>query len=111
MEDCIFCKIINKEIPGSVVYENENVLALNDINPQAPIHIVVIPKKHVKNVVEADSKIIADLFEAINAIAKDKKIDQTGFRVITNCGKDGGQTVEHLHFHILAGTKLEEKMV
>lgn len=108
MEDCIFCKIINKEIPSSLVYEDENVVAFNDINPQAPVHIIVVPKKHVANVTEADGEMIQNIFTAINKIAMEKGIDKSGFRVVTNCGKDAGQTVEHLHFHILAGRKLEE---
>lgn len=111
MEDCIFCKIINKEIPSNYIYEDENVIAFNDINPQAPIHIIVIPKKHVSNITESDGEMIKNIFDAINKIAIEKKIDKSGFRVITNCGKDAGQTVNHLHFHILAGTNLEEKMV
>lgn len=110
MENCIFCKIINKEIPSSIVYEDDKVLAFNDINPQAPIHIIVIPKKHVDSIIEADSDTVKDLFNAINKIAKDKGLDKDGFRVITNCGENAGQTVKHLHFHILAGTKLDEKM-
>lgn len=111
MEDCIFCKIINKEIPGSIVYENDKVLAFNDINPQAPIHIIVIPKEHVKSIMEADIEISGDLINAIQEIAKKLNIDKTGFRVITNCGEDAGQTVNHLHFHILAGKKLGEKIL
>ena len=123
MEDCIFCKIINKEIPSNIVYEDENVLSIanntnkivsklsfKDINPQAPIHLIVIPKRHMTSVLEADSKTVGDIFEAINKIAKQEKIDKDGFRVITNCGKGAGQTVNHLHFHILAGAKLDEKM-
>ena len=109
MEDCIFCKIINKEIPSTLVYEDENVIAFNDLYPQAPIHIIVIPKKHVANVTEADAEMIKNIFEAINKIAVEKGIDKSGFRVVTNCGEDAGQTVNHLHFHILAGKKLEEK--
>lgn len=111
MEDCIFCKIINKEIPGDIVYEDENVLAFKDINPQAPIHIIVIPKKHVKSVLEADSEMSVNIINAIQKIAKEQNIEEAGFRVITNCGKDAGQTVEHLHFHILAGKTLGEKIV
>ncbi len=111
MEDCIFCKIINKEIPSTFVYEDENCVAFNDINPQAPIHIIVVPKKHVENVLEADGEMIKNIFKAINKIASEKNINKSGFRVITNCGKDAGQTVNHLHFHILAGKNLEEKMV
>lgn len=112
MEDnCIFCKIINREIPSSVVYENEEVLAFKDITPLAPIHILVIPKKHFRNVIEADSETVSKLFDAIKIIAKEQGIEEKGFRVITNCGKDAGQTVEHLHFHILAGKTLGEKIV
>ncbi len=110
MEDCIFCKIINREIPSDTVYEDENILAFRDINPQAPIHIVVIPKKHMTSVLEADKETIGTIFEAINKIAKQEKIDEKGFRVITNCGENAGQTVKHLHFHILAGSKLNEKI-
>ena len=111
MEDCIFCKIINKEIPGSIVYENDKVLAFNDINPQAPVHIIVVPKKHVKSVMKADREISGDLINAIQEIAKEQGVDEKGFRVITNCGEDGGQEVAHLHFHLLAGRKLGEKIV
>lgn len=111
MEDCIFCKIVNREIPSTLVYEDENVIAFNDLYPQAPIHIIVIPKKHVANVTEADAEMIRNIFEAINKIAVEKGIDKSGFRVVTNCGEDAGQTVNHLHFHILAGKKLEEKVV
>lgn len=111
MEDCIFCKIVNREIPSTLVYEDENVIAFNDLYPQAPIHIIVIPKKHVANVTEADAEMIRNIFEAINKIAVEKGIDKSGFRVVTNCGEDAGQTVNHLHFHILAGKKLEEKAV
>ena len=111
MEDCIFCKIINKEIPGSIVYENDKILAFNDINPQAPVHIIVVPKKHVTTIIEADGEMSTDIISAIQEIAKQQNIDKTGFRVITNCGKDAGQTVNHLHFHILAGKQLGEKIL
>lgn len=111
MEECIFCKIIKKEIPSTIVYEDENVLAFNDINPQAPIHIIVIPKVHADNIMEATGENIKAIFEAIQKIAKEKGIDKSGFRVITNCGKDAGQTVNHIHFHILAGSVLGEKIV
>ncbi len=110
-ENCIFCKIINRELPSSIVYEDENVLAFKNIEPQAPIHLLVIPKKHMRNVLEADEETISKLFIVINKIAKEQGIDKDGFRVLTNCGKNAGQTIDHLHFHILAGTKLEEKMI
>ena len=114
MEDCIFCKIIKGEIPSNKVYENEEILAFKDINPAAPIHILVIPKKHITSLIEIkeeDEKLIAKIYSVINKIAKDMQIDQKGFRVIVNCGEDGGQEVGHLHFHLLAGKKLGEKIV
>lgn len=114
MEDCVFCKIIKGEIPSTKVYEDDNVLAFKDINPAAPIHILVVPKQHIENVLEineGNKKILEDVFLAINKIAKKLGIDKDGFRVITNCGKDSGQEVMHLHFHILAGAKLGEKIV
>ena len=114
MEDCIFCKIIKGEIPSTKVYEDDNVLAFKDINPAAPIHILVVPKQHIENVLEineGNKKILEDVFLAINKIAKKLGIDKDGFRVITNCGRDSGQEVMHLQFHILAGAKLGEKIV
>ena len=114
MEDCIFCKIIKGEIPSNKVYEDEEILAFKDINPAAPIHILVIPKKHITSLIEIkeeDEKLIAKIYSVINKIAKDMQIDQKGFRVIVNCGEDGGQEVGHLHFHLLAGKKLGEKIV
>ena len=112
MEDCIFCKIINGEIPSEKVYEDEEILAFKDINPAAPVHILVIPKKHIKSLLEVneeDSKIIAKIYEVINKIVKDMKMEEDGFRVIVNCGKDAGQEVMHLHF--LGGKKLGDKIV
>ena len=114
MEDCIFCKIINGEIPSEKVYEDEEILAFKDINPAAPVHTLVIPKKHIKSLLEVneeDSKIIAKIYEVINKIVKDMKMEQDGFRVIVNCGKDAGQEVMHLHFHLLGGKKLGDKIV
>ena len=114
MEDCIFCKIIKGEIPSNKVYEDEEILAFKDINPAAPIHILVIPKKHITSLIEIkeeDEKLIAKIYSVINKIAKDMQIDQKGFRVIVNCGEDGGQEVGHLHFHLLAGKKLGDKIV
>ena len=105
MTDCIFCKIATGEIPAEKIYEDDFVYALNDIAPQAPVHIIVIPKEHIASAADLDDKNsfhVAKCFEAIAKIAKEKKLD-TGFRVINNCGHDGGQTVFHLHFHILGG--------
>ena len=113
-EDCIFCKIIKGEIPSSKVYEDEEILAFNDINPAAPIHILLIPKKHIKSLAElkdGDEKVIGKIYQVINKIAEKQGFKEKGYRVITNCGKDGGQEVEHLHFHLLAGKQLGEKIV
>ena len=102
--DCIFCKIIKNEIPANKIYEDDKVLAFYDIQPQAPVHFLVIPKEHIKSPAEINSEnseIIAYIFEVIAKVAKQLNLDN-GFRVVTNCGGDGGQTVEHLHFHVLA---------
>jgi len=105
MTDCLFCKIIAKEIPSTCVYEDENVFAFRDIAPQAPVHILIVPKEHIVSASEIaadNSDIVSKCFEAIAKIAKDEGLD-SGFRVITNSGADGGQTVFHLHFHLLGG--------
>jgi histidine triad (HIT) family protein len=107
MTDCIFCRIIKKEIPGSIVYEDEKILAFNDIAPQAPSHILVIPKQHIVSVTEIkDDLLIGDLFKVVNKLAAERGIDKTGFRVVVNHGKAAGQAVEHLHFHLLGGRDL-----
>lgn len=114
MEDCLFCKIIRGEIPSTKVYEDEEILAFKDINPAAPIHILVIPKKHIKSLVELEKEdeiLIGKIYTVINKIVKDQGVKEKGYRVIVNCGKDGGQEVGHLHFHLLAGKPLGEKIV
>ena len=113
MDNCLFCKIITGEIPSTKVYEDEAVYAFRDINPQAPVHILVVPKQHIASADEIDgsnSACAAKCFEAIAKIAKDEGL-KNGYRVINNCGEDGGQTVKHLHFHLLGGVKLGEKML
>ena len=114
MEDCLFCKIIKGEIPSTKVYEDEDILAFEDINPAAPIHTLVIPKKHITSLAhmeKEDEEIIGKIYSVINKIAEEKGVKEKGYRVIVNCGKDGGQEVGHLHFHLLAGAKLGEKIV
>lgn len=114
MEDCVFCKIIKREIPSNIVYEDEKVIAFNDINPAAPIHILVVPKKHIETLLDVsdeDSNLIAYVFQVINKIAREKGFAENGFRVIANCGKDSGQEVQHIHFHVLGGKKLGAKIV
>ena len=110
--DCIFCKIANGEIPSNKVYEDEKIIAFYDLNPQAKVHVLVIPKVHIACADEINndnSDNIAYIFASIPNIAKKAGITN-GYRVITNCGEDGCQSVKHLHFHILGGEKLSEKM-
>ena len=113
MENCIFCKIIKREIPSSIVYEDEEIIAFRDVNPVAPIHILVIPKKHINSLIDLkqeDEKVIGRIYTVINKIANQEGIDKRGFRVVVNCGEDGGQEVKHLHFHIIGGKKLGIKI-
>ena len=109
---CIFCMIARGEIPSKKVFENEKILAFHDINPQAPVHVLVIPKEHIDSadeITEANSAIVRDIFEAIPKIAKEAGVSN-GYRVITNVGEDGAQSVKHMHFHVLGGVKLPERM-
>ena len=110
MIDCLFCKIIAGEIPSTKVYEDEFVYAFRDINPQAPVHVLVVPKEHIACADEINAKnsgAVAKIFEAIPKIAAAEGLSN-GYRVLNCCGEDGGQTVFHLHFHILGGKKLSE---
>ena len=112
MSNCLFCKIIAGEIPSTKVYEDDKILAFRDIAPQAPSHILVIPKVHIQDVsgiTAENSAIVAHIFATIPQIAKAEGLDN-GYRVVSNCGADAGQTVHHLHFHILGGKKLALEM-
>lgn len=114
MDDCIFCKIIKGEIPSEKVYEDDEILAFKDIHPATPIHVLIIPKKHITNLMEVttqDSQLMGKIVEAMQKIAKQLGIDESGFRMISNCGPDSGQEVMHLHFHMLAGRVLGPKIV
>ncbi len=105
----IFTKIINREIPAAIVFENDKVIAFKDINPQAPIHILVVPKKEIatiNDIKEEDKELIGEVYLAIGKIAKDLEIAEEGYRVIANCNEYGGQEVFHIHFHLLGGEKL-----
>jgi len=110
MAETIFSKIIRKEIPANIVYESDSVLAFKDIDPQAPVHILIIPKTEIATVSDIKgsehSAIIAEMFEAANKIASENGIDKEGFRLVINCGENGGQAVNHLHMHILGGRKM-----
>ena len=108
--DCIFCKIAEGEIPSKKLYEDEKVIAFHDISPEAPIHFLVIPKKHIKSVNEVseeNANIISHIFLVINKLVKELNIAETGYRIVNNCGKDGGQTVDHMHFHVLGQRELK----
>jgi len=106
----IFSKIINKEIPANIVFESDNVLAFNDINPQAPVHILIIPKIEIPKVTDINgnehSQLLGEMIDAANKIAKDLGISENGFRLVFNCGENGGQEVYHLHLHLLGGRKM-----
>lgn len=109
MADCLFCKIVAGEIPSTKIYEDENVYAFADIEPQAPFHAIIVPKQHIASaneINENNSYLIAKIFEAVAHIAKQENLEN-GFRVVNNCGKDGGQTVGHIHFHLLARRNLQ----
>ncbi len=109
-DDCLFCKILKGEIPSKKVYEDEIVYAFEDISPTAPVHYLFIPKYHISslNEIKADlnGRIIGDIYSAIAYVARMKGLDETGYRVVSNCGRDAGQTVPHIHFHLLAGREL-----
>lgn len=103
--DCIFCKIAAGEIPSTKVYEDESVVAFNDLDPQAPVHVLIIPKEHIASAAEINeenSRVVAHIFEVAAKIAKEKGLDN-GYRIVNNCGESAGQSVKHLHFHLMGG--------
>ena len=109
MADCLFCKILDGEIPGDIVYENDSVLAFNDINPIAPVHILIIPKEHIATLNDLEEKhtqTMGEMFLAAKKIASDKGISESGCRVVINCNQDGQQTVFHIHLHLIAGRQM-----
>lgn len=109
MSDCLFCKIIAGEIPSSKVYEDEYVYAFNDISPEAPVHVLIVPKEHIasaNDLTAENADVVAKIFVAAKKIAEDMGIAEGGYRIVNNCGDDGGQTVKHLHFHLMGGRSL-----
>jgi histidine triad (HIT) family protein len=109
MTQCLFCRIIKREIPGRIVYEDDGVLAFQDINPQAPTHILVVPKKHIDSLSDlstTDKEVMGSLFLTVNQLAKTNNLAQQGFRTVVNTGPNGGQTVYHLHVHLLGGRQM-----
>ena len=106
MTDCVFCKIVSGEIPSKRVYEDDQVIVINDLNPEAPVHVLVIPKEHTENILTASPEILVHVKKVLPEIVKKLGIAEKGFRVVVNTGVEGGQTVPHLHFHILGGKEL-----
>ena len=110
MQSCIFCKIVAGDIPCEKVYEDDALFAFEDVNPAAPAHILIIPKRHMETLREiqaADKELVGSIFVAANEIARKRGIAQEGFRIVANCGENGGQTVFHIHFHLLGGRRME----
>lgn len=103
MNDCIFCKIAEKTIPAKVIYEDDDCLAFEDINPQAPVHFLIIPKAHIETILDADPENIGKLMSVAARIAEKKGVAEEGFRTVINCRRHAGQTVDHLHIHVLGG--------
>lgn len=108
--DCLFCRIVKKEIPAQIVFENEHVVAFRDISPQAPVHLLVIPKKHItglNDVTESDNALLGEIQNIIRMLAKQEGVAADGYRVVVNCGKAAGQAVAHLHYHMLGGRPMQ----
>ena len=109
MEDCIFCKIVNKEIPAELIFEDEQIVAFNDINPQAPIHILIIPKEHIaslNDVPDEQKDVLSHILFRARQIARNLEIEEKGYRIVLNTGRDSGQEVFHIHFHLLSGRRM-----
>ncbi|MDD5722376.1 MAG: histidine triad nucleotide-binding protein [Syntrophales bacterium] len=111
MEGCIFCKIVRREIPATIVYESANALAFDDVNPMAPAHVIVVPKIHVSTFMDVkDEGMMDGLMTAVQEVAKIKGVAGKGFRTVINCNEEGGQVIFHLHVHVLGGRKLSDNM-
>ncbi len=111
--DCIFCKIVAGEIPADILYQDEGIVAFRDINPVAPTHLLIIPKEHIPSLVqlpEGESSLIGDMVDAANQLAKREGIAESGYRLVINCGKQGGQLVPHLHMHLIGGRRLSDAL-
>lgn len=114
MENCIFCKIIQKDVPAQIVYEDEMVVAFQDINPVAPVHILVVPRKHIptfNDIQPEDRELVGHMAWVVKEVAKKHRISEKGYRVIANCGEDAGQVVYHLHYHLLGGRSFGHSLV
>jgi len=112
--DCIFCQIVAGKVPSEIIYQDEEVIAIRDINPQAPIHLLIIPKRHIPSLThlsEAEAPLMGHMVNIANQLAKREGIFDSGYRLVVNCGKEGGQLVPHLHMHLLGGRKLSDQLV
>lgn len=110
MEDCLFCKIVSGEMDTDFVYSDDKVVAFEDINPQAPVHLLIVPKNHIEDLnqlEEIDGDLIAHIYQVAKKLAAEKDIAESGYRIVSNCGDDGGQTVYHIHFHLLGGRAMQ----
>ncbi len=110
MSDCLFCKIVSGDIPGDIVYQDDEIVAFNDINPQAPVHVLVIPRKHIathNDLTENDTQLIGSLLVKIKSMAQNIQELHKGYRIVTNCGSESGQSVFHVHFHLLGGRPMQ----
>ncbi|MFS8581488.1 MAG: histidine triad nucleotide-binding protein [Limnochordales bacterium] len=108
-DECIFCRIINRELPGDIVYEDDRVVAFRDINPQAPVHLLIIPRRHIPTLADVsddDTELLGHILQVANVLAGKFDVKKSGYRIVNNCGTDGGQVVFHLHFHLLGGAPL-----
>lgn len=107
MDSCIFCKIANKQTSSTLIFEDEDIIAFHDIAPVAPVHVLIVPKVHIKSITDVkDLDIIKKIFQTAQKLAADLGVEKDGFRIVNNCGPNGGQTVDHLHFHLIGGRKL-----
>ena len=110
MSDCLFCKIDKGETPAEKVYEDDRIFAIQDINPQAPVHLLIVPKSHhstVLEIQESDHELMGSVFTVANQLARERSLDQSGFRIVVNCGAEAGQSVFHIHFHLLGGRTMK----
>ncbi|MBL7125395.1 MAG: histidine triad nucleotide-binding protein [Dehalococcoidales bacterium] len=111
--DCIFCQIVAGKVPSEIIHQDEEVIAFHDINPQAPIHLIIIPKRHIPSLThlsEAEAQLMGHMVNIANQLAKREGIFESGYRLVVNCGKEGGQVVPHLHLHLLGGRKLSDTL-
>ena len=111
--DCVFCQIVAGKVPGAILYQDEEVIAFRDIHPMAPVHLIIIPKRHIPSLAhlsEAESPLIGRMINIANQLAKREGISESGYRLVMNCGREGGQLVPHLHLHLLGGRKLSDTL-